>query len=171
MINDRKQNRLPFYDYSQNGAYFVTICTKDRSYILGEVVRGGVLDAPQMILSEYGAIVDETIKEINNTYTHLQIDKYAIMPNHIHMIVIICTDDRGTSGTPSLTNGSKSHANAKIPMLVSTLKRFTNKKCGISLWHRSFHDHIIRDESDYQRIWQYIDTNPEKWECDCYYSL
>ena len=157
----RINNRLVEFDYSQNGAYFVTICTKDRECILSEVVGGGVLDAPQMQLTKYGIIVDNQIKEINDTYTNLNIDKYVIMPNHVHLIVVVCHEN-GTSRTPSPTN-------AVIPRFVSTLKRFTNKKCGFNLWQRSFHDHIIRNQPDYDRIWQYIDENPIKWELDKYY--
>lgn len=162
-MNDRKQNRLSFYDYSQNDAYFITICTRDRERILSEVVGGGALDAPQIRFLPYGKIVDNEIKRSNEIYDHIKIDKYVIMPNHIHLIIIIQNRENGTSRAPSPTN-------AIIPSFISMLKRFTNKKCGEKIWQRSFHDHIIRDEADYQRIWQYIDTNPVKWEYDCYYT-
>jgi REP element-mobilizing transposase RayT len=68
----------------------------------------------------------------------------------------------GTSRTPSPTN-------AIIPALISTFKRFTSRQAGHRLWQRSYHDHIIRGEADYRKIWQYIDTNPQKWELDRYY--
>lgn len=127
-MSRRKNNRLQDFDYSQNGAYFVTICTKDKVHLFGEIVGGGVLDAPQMRLSKYGVIVDNQIKEINDTYTYLNIDKYVIMPNHVHFMITICNDyNNGTSGTPSPTN-------EVVPRLVSTFKRFTNKKCGMKLW-------------------------------------
>lgn len=67
------------------------------------------------------------------------------------------------SGTPSPTN-------SVISRFVSTFKRFCNKEFGKNLWQRSFNDHIIRDKEDYNKIWEYIDTNPLKWELDCFYS-
>lgn len=158
----RRNNRLTEFDYSKNGAYFVTICTRDRESILSEVVGGGVLDAPQIQLSQYGVIADNQIKEINDTYTNIKVTKYVIMPNHIHFIVMICDYNNGTSRTPSPTN-------AVIPRFVSTFKRFTNKRCESDLWQRSYYDHVIRNQADYDRVWQYIDENPIKWELDEYY--
>ncbi len=116
-----------------------------------------------MELSDYGKIVEKYICSINKTYTHIEIDKYCIMPNHIHFLVIILGSDSGKPRTPSPTN-------AIIPMVVSTLKRFTNKEIGFSLWQRSYHDHIIRDEQEYLMIYKYIGENPLKWEKDCFYA-
>ncbi len=159
----RKQIRLQKYDYSQNGAYFVTICTKDKHEILSKIdVGDGVLDVPIIKLSDYGIIAKKQIEEMKSIYTYLDIDKYTIMPNHIHLIITI-DGVNGTSRTPSPTN-------AIIPKFVSTLKRMSNKKIGFSVWQRSYHDHIIRNEHEYQKIWQYIDTNPIKWELDKYYT-
>ncbi len=159
----RKPNRLQNYDYSQNGAYFITVCTDDRAEILGQVFVGdGVLDVPQMQLTKFGQVIENRIAEINRVYTHLTIDKYVIMPNHIHMIVFL-TGESGTSRTPSPTNET-------IPQLLSTFKRFVNRECGKNIFQRSYHDHIIRNEADYLRIWQYIHTNPATWETDCFYT-
>ena len=166
-LPNQKQNRLERYDYSQNGAYFVTICTKDRKCILSRVVGGGVLDAPYACLSNYGIVVDQQIQSMNEAYPDVQAVKYVIMPNHIHLLVHITNRkqicDSGTSRTPSPTN-------ALIPQYVSTLKRFCNKNFGGNVWQRSYHDHIIRTDRDYQMIWQYIDTNPARWEQDCFYT-
>ena len=161
----RKRNRLEYYDYSQSGAYFITICTKDKRCVLGKaVVGGGALDVPEMRLSALGIIVDDEIKKSAGIYENIKVDKYIIMPNHIHMILIVENDNKkGTSGAPSPTNET-------VPSFVSMLKRFTNKKAGRSLWQRSYHDHVIRNEKDYERIWNYIDTNLFKWEQDCYFS-
>ena len=81
------------------------------------------------------------------------------MPNHVHLLLTL---ENGTSGTPSRTNQT-------IPAFVSTLKRYVNRQFNSKLWHRSYHDHIVRNEADFQRIWTYIDTNPLKWEEDIYY--
>lgn len=162
-MNTRKNNRLDFFDYSQNGAYFVTVCTKDKAKILSDVVGDGALDVPQIYLSNYGKIVENEIIKSNEIYDHITVDKYVIMPNHIHLIIVVNNNNqKGTSRAPSRTNET-------IPAFVSTLKRFTNKKCGQKIWQRSFHDHIIRNEKDYLRIWEYVDTNAAKWQSDCYY--
>lgn len=77
----------------------------------------------------------------------------------------------GTSGKPSPTKSEdETLANEIIPKLVSSLKRYTNKQAGIDLWQRSYYDHIIRTQKDYDQIWEYIDTNPIKWEIDKYYT-
>ena len=158
----RKTIRLPEFDYDA-GAYFVTICTHQRRCVLSDIVVGdGVLDVPHVQLSECGEAVEQTLAEINNTYKHISIQKYVIMPNHIHLLVHV--EENGTSRTPSPTNRS-------LPMLISTIKRFTNQKCGIQLWQRSYHEHVIRNEQDYREIWNYIDGNPAKWAEDRYYTI
>ena len=165
MENDllqRKATRLAQWDYNSDGAYFLTICTRDRTCLLSAIVGGGVLDAPHVALSHYGSIVDNQLQVMNALYPHLQVDKYVVMPNHIHLILL--TRNNGTSRTPSPTN-------AAVPRWVSTFKRYVHRQCGCLLFQRSYHDHIIRSQRDYQRIWQYIDTNPVKWECDCFYPI
>ena len=84
------------------------------------------------------------------------------MPNHIHLILIV-ENVNGTSRVPSPTNNTISHT-------ISTFKRFVNKEVGHNVFQRSFHDHIIRGEQDYLKIWNYIDTNPQKWQDDCFYT-
>ncbi len=158
----RKPTRLKDFDYSQNGAYFVTICTKDKQCIFSEVVGGGALDAPQNILSETGKIAEKYILSTNNI-PDVAVDKYVIMPNHIHLILIV-HNTGGTSKAPSPTNNIISHT-------ISTFKRFVNKEAGQNIFQRSFHDHIIRDEQDYLKIWNYIDTNPQKWREDCFFTV
>ena len=169
----RKLIRLPEYDYSSPGGYFVTICTRNRRCILSEIVVGdGVLDVPNVRLLPYGKIVEETLKEIVKTYAWLSLEHYVIMPNHIHLLLRI--GDNGPSGTPAPTRdtdiGPSVPANAALPRLISTLKRFTNKKCGTQLWQRSYHEHVIRGEADYRQILGYIDTNPARWAEDRYFS-
>ena len=158
----RKQNRLKGFDYSSNGAYFITICTKDKQCILSKIVGGGVPDAPQNNLSYYGSIVANQIDEMNKTYENVTAEKYIVMPNHVHILIRVIN---GSSGTPTPTN-------SLVSMWVSTFKRFANKRCNCELWQRSFHDHIIRNEEDYLLHLQYIDENPRKWLLgeDEYYS-
>ena len=158
-LPQRKPTRLRNYDYSSDGYYFVTICTKGKQKILCDIVGGGAYDAPQIELSKYGDITEKYILSTNNI-PELAVDKYVIMPNHVHLILVI---KNGTSRAPSPTNNIISHA-------VSTLKRFVNKEIGKNIFQRSFHDHIIRDQNDYRKIWEYIDDNAAKWQYDCFYS-
>ena len=159
----RKPNRLPTFDYSTPGAYFITVCTKDKKCILGKIVGGGALDAPQMQLSDYGMIVEKYIRS-GERVSGVCVDKYVIMPNHVHMILFVeQTQSGGTSRAPSPTN-------AVVPHFVSTLKRFCHRDVEEKIFQRSYHDHVIRNEKDYLRIWEYIDNNPVSWREDCFYE-
>ncbi len=156
-FKERKPTRLKEYDYSTNGVYFITICTKDRKCILSRIVGDGVLDVPKVVLSEYGRIVCKHLEQISNHYDYLNIDNYVIMPNHMHILMNVCAN--GMSRTPSPTNNV-------ISSFISTLKRFVNKETGVNLFQRSFYDHIIRDECDYIEHYTYIENNPSKWDSD-----
>ena len=154
-LPQRKQNRLSDYDYNQNGAYFVTICTQDRKN-LSTIVGGGALDAPVITLSKIGQIVQKNILS-SNRIPGLSIDKYIIMPDHIHLLIQVDeTASCGTSRAPSPTNMA-------IPHFVSTLKRFCHREIGSVIFQRSYYDHIIRNQQDYNEVWQYIENNPRKW--------
>lgn len=158
----RKQIRLKDYDYSQNGSYFVTICTKNRECILSEISNVGVgfHAHPRIVLSDIGNEIDLSIKFINDIYDC--IDKYVIMPNHIHLIVNFHSDR---------------HGNLSLQDIIYKLKSFTTHKYNQMnnckhkvIWQRSFHDHIIRTQRSYDEIWSYIDTNPLRWHEDIYYT-
>ena len=121
---------------------------------------------PQMILSEYGQIVKTHIESMLAHYNNIFIDKYIIMPNHIHMIVIINTDEPSEkSGAPSEytdeTSGKSGGASAAptttLGNIIRGLKAGISRECKFSVWQRSFHDRIIRNKIEYQKIWQYID--------------
>ena len=87
-LPERKQIRLKEYDYSTNGAYFVTVCTKDKRHILSKIgVGGGIPDAPYIELMEKGEIVREQFEIMNHLYEDINVKHYVIMPNHIHMII------------------------------------------------------------------------------------
>ena len=148
-LKTRKELRLKYYNYSTPGAYFVTICTKDRKRILSEIVG----DDAHIVPSKYGMLAGRYLRSVN------EIEKYVIMPNHIHMII------RFDSGTMWASSPTKS-----ISTVVRSFKTLVTKELGESIFQRSFHDHVIRGEKDYQKIWEYIDTNPIKWADDCYYS-
>ena len=154
ILPQRKNNRLGKYDYSQNGAYFITRCVKDRKEILSEIVGAGVLDCPKIRLLYHGEIADKYIKQMGGFYDNISIDKYVIMPDHIHLILTV---KNGRSGTPAPT-GDK---NSSVTEFVGTFKRFCNKEYGENIWQRSYYDHIIRSQNDYNEIWEYIENNPK----------
>ena len=164
----RKPTRLPDYSYNTPGYYFITICTEDRKPILSEIVGGGAFDAPNVALTKYGEIVQKYILS-GNRIPGIAVEKYVIMPNHIHLLLRV--DDTvylGTSRAPSPTQ-ERLPPNEQIPHFVSTFKRFCHRDIGKTIFQRSYHDHVVRGEQDYLKIWNYIDTNPARWKEDCFY--
>ena len=155
----RKPTRLHFYSYSNVGYYFITICAENKEKLFGTIVGGGAFDAPSVQLSEIGKVVETYILS-TSWIAGLTIDKYVIMPNHIHMIMVV---------TGSEKYKRIDRANERIPHAVGTLKRFVNRRVGKNVFQRSYHDHVIRGERDYQKIWSYIDDNPRRWKDDCFY--
>lgn len=159
----RKQNRLNGYDYSQNGVYFLTVCVKDKKQILSRINVGEGSPLPK--LTQYGKAVNGYILQITEKYPNISVEKYVIMPNHIHMLVSVYDEHFGT-GNPSPT----------ISNMVGWLKYQTARQInmlrntpGVSVWQRSFHDHIVRGPKDYEEIRLYIDENPLRWQSDCFY--
>lgn len=154
----RKPNRLQGYDYSRNGAYFITICIKEKVEILwNNVEQIRVCPENNVHLSEYGLIIKNEINKISEIYeNNVVIDKYVVMPNHIHMIIFIEND-----GRPQVA--------PTISRIIQQFKGSVTKQIGFSIWQKLFHDHIIRNKQEYKMIWHYIDTNPQKWSEDCFY--
>ena len=162
----RKPNRLPTPDYSQEGAYFITICTKDRRHILSSIVGDGASDVPRVILTPLGNTVHTQILKTAEK-SGIIIEHLVIMPNHIHLLLRVNED--GTSRAPSPTN-KNCRTNARVPHFVSTLKRFVQKEFKFQIFQRSFHDHVVRDRHDYRKIAAYIANNPQTWREDCFFS-
>lgn len=161
----RKKNRLQGYDYSKNGAYFITICAKDRAELFGKIIAvgGDVHIAPNLKLSQIGEVIRNAIDKLPSIRCDIVVDKYVIMPNHLHSIVIIKRGDVFNA------RGDVDIAPYGVSDFIRTLKIITTKQIGFSPWQRSFHDHIIRNEDDYTRIAEYIENNPAKWAEDCFY--
>ncbi len=157
----RKSIRLKDYNYSQNGAYFITICAHNREYLFGEIVVGQGLCSCR--LSQIGNIVREEINALLLRYPNIKISNYVIMPNHIHMIIHIKRQEQ----SPCPTIGD----------VICTLKSITRKRSNLinnllerKIWQSRYHDHIIRNERECKKICEYINTNPQKWAEDCYYT-
>jgi len=155
---DRKRLRLPKYDYSSAGCYFITICARQKCCIFGRIISS---PAPQLVPSPVGAIIEQYIRSLPAAYPTVALDNYVIMPNHVHLLLRVADCPHSASNVSSPVN---------ISNLVGCLKRFTNRDAGEQLWQRSYYDHIVRNESDYLRIWQYIEENPAKWPDDEYFD-
>ena len=151
-LPSRKRNRLKHYDYSSCGAYFITICTSDRRNYFWNGV-GATIGRPQDVdLSQYGKLVDEAINNIPSIYPALKLDHYVIMPDHIHLLLIIRADEYGR---PMVA--------PTISRVVQQLKGYITKRIGHSIWQKLFFDHVIRNRQDYEEHVKYICDNPVKW--------
>ncbi|MBL7995054.1 transposase [bacterium] len=178
LARNRKSIRLPGYDYSNPGAYFVTICVKDHTHLFGSIHNSVMRE------NEFAKIVRECWNDLPNHYPSVKLDAFVIMPNHIHGIIIILDDDHGvgaglgvdvgagfkpapTTNTTN-TNTPKRHGLSEI---IRALKTFSarrineiRKSPGVSVWQRNFYEHIIRNESALYQIRKYINANPANWQ-------
>lgn len=150
----RKHPRMKEYDYTQAGCYFLTFCIKDHKYCLGDVIPPiDEIDLPEVLLSELGEITKEAIERIPKVYKDVVLDSYAVMPNHVHLLVTLGTE-----------------AETSIPMIVRAVKTAVSKSIGKSIWQDSYYDHVVRNQRDYQIIWNYVSSNAAKWMEDRYYK-
>ena len=143
----RKSARIPNYDYASYHYYFVTICTYNRRCIFG---------SPEQ-LNEMGTIAREEIQKISLHYNSVHVDHFVVMPNHVHAILIL------------------QEQNVSLSVVIGQYKAYVTKAIrkylpDYHVWQSSFHDHVIRNEKDYQRIWLYIEGNPARWREDCFYT-
>lgn len=173
----RKLLRLPHYDYSQNGAYFITICTKDRAHAFGKIENG------KMIKNELGKIAEEEFLKTQEMRENTVIDSFVLMPNHVHAIVIINNSVGAYCNTPLQTiqtnNVSLQKRTFTSPKnnLGSVVRGFKTavttraKKLGFLhfSWQRNYYEHIIRNEKSFEKISEYIQYNPKKWEDDMFF--
>ena len=136
----RKRNRLEYFDYSSYNAYFVTICTADRKPLLWS-------DSQQ--LSDLGKTVEACLLAIPEIYPETRLEKYCIMPEHIHMILMLRMQRKTT---------------VELSRIIGQMKRAVSKQAGVSVWQKSYYDHVVRNDEDYREIWKYIDENPLKWK-------
>ena len=154
----RKTIRLKGYDYSNEGMYFITICTKNRERILG-TINGSVKTDPYMKINDIGKIVEKELKEIENHFKNIKIDEYVIMPNHLHFI--IQKIDVGA--------GLDLPVNTSINTIIGLFKSGVSRSVKYSLWQRNYYEHVIRGEKDYYIIKEYIQNNVINWKKDKYF--
>lgn len=172
----RRSIRLKGHDYSQGGAYFVTICTHNRECIFGEVANGEVL------LNEFGQVVESAWFDLPKHYPNVELDAFVVMPNHVHGIIIVgagLIDNVGAGFKPAPTMAM---AAGKKPVptggyalseVVRGFKTFSARRInevrdtlGTPVWQRNYYEHIARDEDRLNRIREYIINNPTQWQYD-----
>ena len=141
--------RIKDYDYSTTGAYFITVCTANREKIFWKSVGADIIRPQNMPLSPIGKIVEQGILQMADHYENVTVDKYCVMPDHVHLILRIETDIDGRMiSAPTVST------------VIGSLKRWISKQVGKLIWQKSFYDHAIRNQQDYDEIWEYIENNP-----------
>jgi REP element-mobilizing transposase RayT len=167
----RRSIRLKWYDYSQNGAYFITICTQKRACLLGEI------QSNTMILNEMGTIVSDTWYDLPNHNSHVLLDEFVIMPNHIHGIVMMANNTHqlsvGAGSEPPSSEGRPAPTRHGLSEIVRQLKTFSSTRInklrnspGIPVWQRNYYEHVIRNEKSLHAIREYIRYNSLNWISD-----
>jgi len=190
----RKSPRKRGYDYSQSGAYFVTICTYNRARLFGKIVND------EMQLNDIGRIAEASWGEIPHHFAGVELDCYVVMPNHVHGIILInddnllrdghdgsrnghdvsCSYGNGDVGTPYMASAPDAPPHPKHPTLgvivgtyKATVTRRVNQQLGISgenIWQGRYHDHIIRNEPSWNKIREYVIYNPMRWREDRFFA-
>ena len=143
----RKTTKIPGFDYSSVQAYFVTTVAANRERIFSHINGEG-----QIELLPTGKIVQRHIEALPTHYECVQVQKYVIMPDHVHMVIFIGQND-----------GRK---RPSMNQIMAAFKAGVSREIGKTIWQRSYYDHIIRDQQDYDEVWKYIDNNPVQWVID-----
>ena len=158
----RKHPRLKHYDYSLPGYYYVTIHTQEQGNVLSTVGRGL---PPTVRLTSIGKLAEQQLRKLETRFPFVRIDKYCVMPTHIHAIIRFLERPAGASPRPTLTD------------VVCAYKSITTRLCnsvfhtpGRKLFQASFYEHVIRSRQDYDEIAEYIENNPKQWEMDELYT-
>lgn len=169
----RRSIRFKAYDYSQAGAYFMTICTQDRACLFGEIV------AREMRLNDTGRVAEACLLDIPNHFPHVELDAFVIMPNHVHGVVVV------TPGFTSHLVGAIHESPLRppddmqirrkmlLPRIVGRFKMNPAKQInihrgtpGAPVWQRNYYEHVIRNAESLNRIRQYIVDNSARWAFD-----
>lgn len=156
----RRNLRLQGYDYSWQGAYFVTLCTRDKQSLFGQIINS------TMKLNPFGEVVESVWKEIPLHYPQINNQVFIVMPNHVHGIVTINQVERaGSKPAPTKTYSLSEIIRAFKTYSSRRINELRNSQ-GTSVWQRSYYERVIRTENDYYQIGEYIFYNPSKWEED-----
>ena len=164
----RKPLRMSHYDYNTPGAYFLTFCTHNRKHFLSRIV-GAIHESPESQLTICGQILDAVIRNIP-PHLHVTIDQYVIMPNHVHLIIIIAEEDTLRAIRESPLQGRSIVSNVVGYIKMNTSKAIRQHYGDVTVWQRGYYDHVIRNQEDYAALAEYIQTNPLRWELDKLYA-
>lgn len=173
-LPSRKKNRLENFDYGQNGSYFVTICTQNRQQIFElepRPVGNDLCVVPQKNIQRISClqnqIIHRWIKETENKYPNIKFDKYVIMPDHLHFIIFIFNGiidiDKERHIGRSLQDAIRFFKTMTTNEYMRYVKNNLLPPFDKKLWQKSYFDHIIRNQHDYDETWKYIDNNPINW--------
>jgi len=161
----RHSIRLPEYDYTAGGAYFVTICTANRECLFGQILED------EMHVNELGTVVLECWEWLSKQYSYVTLDARILMPNHLHGIIVVNEDDSRKGGSrtaPTMVSRRK-----PLGRLIGAFKTVSTKRInerrqtpGLILWQRNYYEHIIRNENSLNKIRNYVLGNPSRWNFD-----
>ena len=153
-LRTRKKIRLSGYDYSASNAYFVTVCVTNKYALLWDLGNEPI-QPEHPPLSKVGKIVETAIQQISEHYSNVIVEKYCLMPDHIHLMVFLISDDNEPmTSTPALSS------------VIGSMKRWATKQIGYSIWQKSFFDEIVLDDVGFHAICKYIDDNPKNYQED-----
>jgi REP element-mobilizing transposase RayT len=176
-IHNRRSIRLKGYDYSQAGAYFITLCTQNREHLFGEILSG------EMQLNAFGRIAYQEWLKTPEIRSNLELDVFVIMPNHMHGILLLTSPPirKGVLHTPQPENNMARRVQPQLQSPSETVgaivrgyksavtRQINSIRGNVPVWQRNYYEHIIRDERAYHHISEYILNNPFKWEADMFY--
>ena len=167
----RRSLRLRDYDYRQDGAYFVTICTHNRQCLLGKVVDN------EVILNLWGKLIESEWLQTELLRPYVSLDAHVVMPNHFHAIMFLHHQERATQRVAPTKDKPIGPNPASVGAIVGQFKSQVSKRISAlwgpikePIWQRNYYEHIIRDEDDLNRIRQYIEDNPAGWPKDEYFT-
>lgn len=168
IIHHRRSIRLPHYDYAQPGGYFIILCTQNRAYLFGDIIKG------KMVLNDTGIMVEKCWNEIPQHFANVILDEHAIMPNHFHGIIMIDCDIVGANvGANNYSplrerkmGTSKTIGSIIRGFKIGVTKWFRQKSPDFVVWQRNYYERVIRGEKELFEMRQYIINNPANWEMD-----
>ncbi len=158
----RRSIRLKGYDYTQPGTYFVTLCTRDRKFLFGDIVNGA------MCLNDAGRLIADAWKWLSIQYPYVMLDEYVVMPNHLHGIIVIADHRRGGSRTAP-TPIRRKPLGGLIGAFKTTAAKHVNRIRNTPnqpIWQRNYYERVIRNENELDRVREYIISNPARWAFD-----
>jgi REP element-mobilizing transposase RayT len=162
----RRSIRLKDYDYTQPGGYFITIVTFQRDLLFGQILNG------EIQLNDHGRVVEECWRSIPEHFLYVELGAYIVMPNHVHGIIIIMDHVGATHASPlPKLYPPRGPEPKSIGAIVGSFKSAVTRRLGrefniTNIWQRNYYERVIRDHKDWERIYQYIESNPEMWEND-----